>query len=142
MKFIKSIAALLLICFSLNAQIIKRSELLGQVTDASISIQLMFSDSVEAYVEYGTNSGALTNSCPVMNFYPDSSGVFTLAGLTPNTQYYYRVRCRHYGTGAYAPRPEHTFHTQRPIGSSFTFDIQADPHMDTSSDAGLYARCL
>ncbi|MEN9332766.1 MAG: hypothetical protein RLZZ94_1856 [Bacteroidota bacterium] len=37
MKFIKSIAALLLISFSLNAQIIKRSELLGQVTDASIS---------------------------------------------------------------------------------------------------------
>jgi len=142
MKFIKSIAALLLISFSLNAQIIKRSELLGQVTDASISIQMMFSDSVEAYVEYGPNSGALTNSCPMMNFYPDSSGVFTIAGLTPNTKYYYRVQCRHYGTGAYAPRPEYTFHTQRPIGSSFTFDIQADPHMDTSSDAGLYARCL
>ncbi|MEN9332555.1 MAG: hypothetical protein RLZZ94_1645, partial [Bacteroidota bacterium] len=70
MKFIKSILTLLLLSFSVNGQIIKRSELLGQVTDASISIQMMFSDSVEAYVEYGPNSGALTNSTPVKNFYP------------------------------------------------------------------------
>ena len=115
MKLVKSILALLLLSFSVNAQIIKRSELLGQVTDASISIQMMFSDSVEAYVEYGPNSGALTNSTPVKNFYPDSMGVFVIGNLQSNTQYYYRVQCRHWGAGQYSPRPQYQFHTQRPI---------------------------
>lgn len=34
------------------------------------------------------------------------------------------------------------FHTQRPAGSTFTFVVQADPHLDAMSDTALYRRCL
>jgi hypothetical protein len=37
---------------------------------------------------------------------------------------------------------EHTFHTQRKTGSTFTFVMQADPHLDDNSSTAVYQRTL
>mgnify|MGYP000642352927 CR=1 FL=1 len=48
-------------------------------------------------------------------------------GLQPDTQYFYRLSTRE-GSGAWSTEPERSFRTQRPPGSTFTFDLEADPH--------------
>jgi hypothetical protein len=39
-------------------------------------------------------------------------------------------------------RPEHTFQTQRALGSTYKYVVQADPHMDEQSNVPLYELCL
>ena len=46
------------------------------------------------------------------------------------------------GASAFEARAEHTFRTQRPRGSAFTFAVEADPHMDENSDAATYRLTL
>jgi hypothetical protein len=38
--------------------------------------------------------------------------------------------------------PERFFRTARPRGSTYTFDIQFDPHMDANSDENIYRLSL
>ena len=42
--------------------------------------------------------------------------------------------------GPALPRPEYTFHTQRPPGSAFMFTVTADSHLDEHTDCDLYTR--
>ena len=58
------------------------------------------------------------------------------ARLQPNTRYFYQFRAGELRS------PENTFHTQRPPGSSFTFTITADSHLDDRVSAELYQRTL
>mgnify|MGYP003335724074 CR=1 FL=1 len=68
--------------------------------------------------------------------------VLVASGLSADTAYRYRVRYRSPGVGAWLARPEHGFRTQRPRGSTFVFDIQADPHLDSNTNPDLYRRTL
>jgi predicted phosphodiesterase len=43
---------------------------------------------------------------------------------------------------SFTTRPEYSFHTQRTNGNTFSFVVQADPHMDSQTDTAIYARCL
>jgi hypothetical protein len=77
------------------------------------------------YYEYGTSSGIYFARNPAQQA---SGGVpveTLIGGLEPDTRYYYRIR---YGDVA---GPEHTFVTQRSDGSSFSFAVQADSHLQT-----------
>ena len=56
--------------------------------------------------------------------------------LQPNTQYFYQFR------SAQTNSAEFTFHTARPPGSTFTFTITADSHLDEHTDPALYQRTL
>jgi phosphodiesterase/alkaline phosphatase D-like protein len=56
--------------------------------------------------------------------------VIVLDGLSANTKYYYRLMYRASGSGSFLGRAEHTFCTQRPAGSTFTFDITSDSHVN------------
>ena len=124
------------------AQQIIFSELLSRPTDSSITVQMFFADSVQVSADFGTSSGIYTGHTTWQTF-PDSvATALLISGLQPNTQYYYRMRCRHAGDTATITRPEFTFHTQRPPGSTFSFDIEADPHDDSNSDTALYRQCL
>ncbi len=119
-----------------------RTEILGRPTDQGITIQLIFADSAQVRVQYGLSSGIYTNQTPWQTVADSVTAEINLTGLTANTQYYYRVNYRQpIGTGL-VNRPEHSFHTQRTVTDSFTFVVQADPHMDASSDTALYRICL
>ncbi|MFN8308825.1 MAG: metallophosphoesterase [Chitinophagales bacterium] len=125
-----------------RAQLLRHSELLGRPTDSSISVKLFFTDSVELYAEYGLSSGTFTNQTDTILALPNKPALISIQPLTPDTRYFYRVRYRHWGDHSFNTRPEYTFHTRRLAGSTFTFTIQADPHVDANSDTMLYRRCL
>lgn len=128
--------------FKLQAQTILHSELLGRPTNNSVDVQMMFSDSAEAYVEYGTSTGTYTGQTIAKSFAPNEPAEFSITGLQADTKYFYRFNCKPTGGIAYAQRPEYSFHTQRTTGNAFTFVVQADPHLDSQSDTAIYLRCL
>ncbi len=65
-----------------------------------------------------------------------------LPGLPPDTLSRYRLLTRRPDTMDWQPEAESTFHTQRKPGSAFPFTLQADPHLDYSTEPALYLRCL
>ena len=120
----------------------KCSELLGRPTDRSVTLNMMADAEVELYVEYGTKSGTYSQRTPSRTYPSSLPFDLELAGLAADTRYYYRVQARRTGETAFQARPERSFHTQRKKGSSFTFVIQADPHLDEQSDTLVYKTCL
>lgn len=131
-----------LITTTIRSQTLERAEFLGRPTDNSITLQLIFSDSAQVRVAYGTVPGIYTSQTPWRSFAGGEPAEFVLGGLAPNTKYYYRVRHRLPGDTISILRPEYSFQTQRPSGTPFTFIVQADPHLDSQSDSALYRLCL
>jgi len=134
---------------------ITNAEFLTIPSDTGVTLNVVASSAQDAYVEYGTASGSYPNKTPVTTFNtavqnavgtgtPVSAYPITipLAGLTPNTDYYYRLRYRNSGTGAFNARGERSFGTARPRGSSFVFTITADPHLDFNTDPALLTQTL
>ena len=107
-------------------------ELLGKPTDTSITINIVPAAMIEYYYEYGTTQGGpyTGQTTPVTATNGQPSEV-VITGLSPNTRYYYRMIYDgdgHVDDGDYEVRSEHTFHTQRAPGSTFTFTIISDSH--------------
>jgi DNA repair exonuclease SbcCD nuclease subunit len=118
------------------------NELLGRPTSNSITIHAEANKSLEVYYEYGTDSSHYSSQTETKTC-PDSIPyVFVIDNLQPNTQYFYRMRYRETGTTDYIPRSHHSFHTQRASGSTFTFAIEADPHLDSNSIFESFALTL
>ncbi len=137
-----TIASFLLLSCCVFAQTISRQEILGKPTDTSIALKMFFSTAAEVAVKYGTSSGSYSGQTTWQSFTANDPAEILISGLQPDTKYYYAVIYRNPGDTNYTTRTEHTFHTQRLIGSSFTYVVQADPHLDASSDTALYQRCL
>jgi len=143
MKYIYIIFVGLLSSYTtINAQNLTHTELLGKPRDKGITVQAFFDDSVEACVQYGTVTGTYPNQTAWQSFSKGSPTEINITGLTANTKYFYRLCYRQPGTANTVNRPEFYFQTQRSPSSTFSFVVQADPHLDASSDAALYRLCL
>ena len=128
---------MLLLCKFISAQ--SFNEILGRPTDSTITMSIMFYQDEEVYWEYGTNSGIYSNITNTYNALTKIPLEVDFTELIPNTQYYYRTRYRAIGSSnTFLFGDEHTFHTQRAIGSTFTFTVEADEHLYDYGDAGLY----
>jgi len=92
-------------------------------------------------VSYGVVSGVYTQSTLASALVADAPLTLTLTGLSADTQYYYRVNLLS-GSSVIAQTEEYKFRTARPKGSSFTFTIQSDSHLDHLSDPDLFRRTL
>ena len=114
-------------------------ELLGRVTNHSVTVNMEADRDLEVYFEYGAASGTYTAKTATTRFPGGTPFAVVMDQLQPNTRYYYRMQYREPGAGAFTPRAEHSFQTQRPRGATFTFDVEFDPHMDENSDASTYA---
>jgi predicted phosphodiesterase len=132
----------LLFVFTINAQTVSRQEILGKPRDTGISVKMFFTAAAEMAVQYGTTSGVYPSQTSWQTFAANEPAEITVNGLQPDTKYYYRIIHRNPGDINFTTRTEHYFHTQRLIGSPFTFVVQADPHMDASTNVALYQRCL
>ena len=119
--------------------------LLGRPTDNSITINILADTNLAAYIEYGTLSGAYASQTALTNLMANVPTEVEITGLHADTRYYYRLSYKLAGESSYHVDQEHSFHTQRGPGSTFTFSIQGDSHPERVGimfDSGLYTRTL
>ena len=109
------------------------TEILGQPTDTSVTVNIIPAVDLEVLITYGVINGASqTISASGKANTPQE---IRLSNLQPNTEYFYAVN-----NGA-----QHTFHTARAHGSTFTFAIQGDSHPERTKnqfDPNLYTKTL
>ncbi len=105
------------------------TELLGRATDTSISIKIVPDSAIQYYYQYGTSTGSYTGQTSTISATAGAPSTAIITGLTPNTRYYYRMQYNYNNTG-WVARPEFSFWTQRASGSSFTFDVTSDSHVN------------
>lgn len=117
--------------------------ILGRPTNNSITASILFEQNREYYIEYGTQSGIYTQTSPTYTNVAGTPDEIDIQNLSANTKYFYRVQSRLAGSGAYTASNEYFFHTQRAVGSTFTFTIEADEHLyDIKGVKSLYQTCL
>ena len=116
--------------------------ILGRPTQRSMMASVLAYQDGEAYIEFGTQAGAYPNKTTTRTLTKNQPAEILVDGLQPNTQYFYRLFYRAGNSGAFASLAEKSFYTQRVPGSTFTFDIQADSHLDSNSSLDVYARTL
>jgi hypothetical protein len=117
--------------------------LLGSPTANSIRLNVLAPDqSGTAWVSYGTSSGAYESQSAAVAVVAARPVELALDGLAANTRYYYRLNFQGTGESRAGVTEEHAFQTARPAGSTFTFTVQADSHLDENSDLDLYRRTL
>lgn len=119
------------------------TEILGRPTPASVTMSILSDQDVEAYCEYGNKSGSYSQTTRTFNANKDVPVEVDMTGLNGNSSYFYRTRYRLKGaTTAFLTGTEHTFQTPRPVGNTFTFAIEADPHLDSNSLPEAYSLTL
>ena len=121
---------------------LEHPEILGRPTDHSVEVQAFFNTPLEAAVQFGPESGNFTHQTAWEGAAPGQPVQIRLDSLAADTRYFYRLVYHLPGPGAVFLGPERTFHTQRAAGATFSFVVQADPHLDEKSDTALYRRCL
>lgn len=142
MKKIYPLLVVGLFCFKAVGQNPIHTEMLGRPGDRSITVQMFFDQDAEMQLRCGTQSGVYTTASNWQRFSAGSPAEISLSGLEPDRQYFYRVAYRSPGSSSETLRPEYKFRTAPPAGKSFTFVVQADPHLDEQSDTGIYKLCL
>lgn len=116
--------------------------ILGAPTESSIIVSVLsMLQSGSVLVEYGTQSGVYTRSTNATSLVAGAPLHLALTGLSANTAYVYRVNYQPPG-GTWSAGSEASFHTARPAGSTFTFTIQADSHLDENSSLDQYRNTL
>jgi hypothetical protein len=119
------------------------SILLGAPTATSIRVGVFSpNQSGSAYVAYGLAPGVYDRQTGTSRLEAGVRLDIPLEGLDADRKYYYRLYFQATGDGAYGRTDEHTFHTARAEGSTFTFTIQADSHLDGNSDLDVYRQTL
>ncbi|MEI7533649.1 MAG: metallophosphoesterase family protein [Verrucomicrobiae bacterium] len=108
------------------------SLLLGRPTANSITVSAMSNSNLLGYFEYGTQSGVYSTQTDATNLPAGQPVSVDFNSLQANTRYYYRLRFKNIADTNFLADTEHTCQTQRARGSTFTFDIEADPHYNDS----------
>jgi hypothetical protein len=109
------------------------TELLGQPTNNSMAVKVIPDAAVTLRCQYSTSPGGSPNPYSNTSTVAATAGTpatVTMSGLTANTKYYYRVQYSSDGGTTWTSRSEHSFWTQRAAGSTFTFDITSDSHIN------------
>jgi hypothetical protein len=106
--------------------------LLGRPTDKAISVSVMSFRDTQVYLEYGSASGDYSSSTQVQDMSADDVYVFEIDGLNGDAEYFYRVRFKSNTSQIeqdYANTPEYSFNTAKSPGATFSFAVEADPHL-------------
>ena len=125
----------------INAQ--SFTEILGRPTNQSITVNILFNQNVNFYIVYGSQAGVYTDSTSVINNTVNIPDEIDLINLIPNTKYYYKTKYKPIGSIVYLSGIEHSFYTQRALGSTFTFTIETDEHLyDKKGVKSIYQQTL
>jgi Divergent InlB B-repeat domain/Calcineurin-like phosphoesterase len=108
-------------------------ELLGKPTDQSVTVNVVPSQNMQIYYEYGTSPGTYTGQTATTSATSGQPHETVITGLSANTRYYYRMQYSTNGGGSWTARTERSFHTQRAPGSTFVFTVISDNHNTLNS---------
>lgn len=115
--------------------------ILARPEDHSITVSVLAYRVMAGSIRYGKQRDALTNQTPRIDMPIGAPAVFTLGKLSPDTQYY----ADFLGQSSAALNTNITafqFHTARRPGSTFTFTMTADAHLDEHTSAEVYEQSL
>ena len=116
---------------------------LGAPTANAIKVKLYSPDqSGMVWLSYGTARGTYDKRLPAALLLAEKPLDLMMDGLSANSSYFYQLNFQATGATAASSNAEYTFRTVRPTGSSFTFTVQADSHLDENSNPDLYRRTL
>lgn len=119
--------------------------ILGRPTAESITVHVLAEAGAEVYVEYGEQPGNYVGRTRPVEASADNTAEITIESLQPDTRYFYRVNYGDAGDAEFRAGDEHSFHTQRSPGSTFTFGVQGDTHPERTESMyhpDLYARTM
>ncbi|HSN95240.1 MAG TPA: metallophosphoesterase [Anaerolineaceae bacterium] len=108
-------------------------EFLARPTDTSITINVIPDSAIELFYEYKKDTEVGYSSTPIITASAAASTNVVISGLAPDTQYDYHMQYRKVGETAWITRAEHSFHTQRALGATFTFVVTSDTHSSMNS---------
>ncbi len=115
--------------------------ILGRPTDRSINVSVLSHETREGWISWGPAGGPAA-ATPRQTFPAGLPQNVVLAPLQPDTRYTYRFHSRPAGAGDFVAGPEATFTSARSAGATFTFTVQADPHLDFGTDPAVYRKAL
>lgn len=116
---------------------------LGRPTRDGVAVSVRAVADAEVVVETRPAAGGAAQRSGPRRLGAGEPTVVELSGLAAGTAYQGRVLWRPVpGRGEPAPGPTFSFCTQRPPGAAFTFTVQADSHLDASTEPALYGRTL
>ena len=107
-------------------------------TDDSVTVNLLPVQDGNAYFEYGTASGVYTDQTSTHSATAGEPVEVVIDSLASNTRYYYRTRFQETGQTEWTAGDEHSFHTHRPPGNTFTFTIISDSHLEMMGSETRY----
>ena len=115
--------------------------LLTRPGDTSMTASVLAWKTMDAVITYGERAEAMTRRTAGTKLVAGEPAMMVMDQLKPGTLYYYQFTYRMGGGGTeYAP--VRTFVTQRPPNKEFIFTMQADSHLDTSTDVTVYQQTL
>lgn len=107
-----------------------------------ITVSVLAWEQLEGKLTYGLQPDALNLSSPVFPLRAGEPLLVPLRSLEPDSRYYYRFSYRFPGATDFEDDEVRSFHTCRKAGAPFRFVVQADSHLDTSTDVRVYQRTL
>ena len=116
--------------------------LLAAPTDTSVIFNAISDKPLDAYIEYGTSFGNYSAQTQVKNFAANTTLRILIHQLSPNTRYYYQLKYKEQDSVLYKNGVSGSFMTQRSKGSSFSFAVEADPHLDEASSTLTFQKTL
>ena len=113
--------------------------LLGKPTNNSITVNIVPAAAIQYYYEYGTTDGGpYAGQSSTVNATAGQPSELTITGLSANTKYYYRLVYDGDGSvtdGDVERGTQHSFHTARAAGSTFSFSVTSDGHQGNTQSA-------
>lgn len=126
---------------AMKKQLFQGHELLGRPTDSSVTVNVVIAAAADVFYEYGISPGHYSRKTEIQRSPANAPLTSVLDGLKADTRYFYRINYRTDGKN-FRTGDEHSFHTRRNQGQSFTFIVEADPHLDENSDPETYRNAL
>ena len=116
--------------------------ILGRPTDRSITLSVMMSNATGIVIMYGVAGGPLDHKTSPIDLKAGEPREIQLNELEANMSYDYRLLEAATGKPLLQGGGNGTFQTSRMPGSSFSFTVSADSHLDENSDPSIYITTL
>ncbi len=116
--------------------------ILGAPTDKSVVFNALSDKAMSAYIAWGTSPASLSMQTAVTDYQANLPIEIVVDGLPTNTTCYYRLYYKPAGESSFKSGASGSLHTQRSVGQSFSFAVEADPHLDENSNYFTFRNTL